>query len=196
MINFQTLRMVYAFASDLTIKDVNQLIKASGKRVFQKKSTVINIGSYSNEVFFIKKGLVRAFKIDENGEEFTLALYAENTVLTNVDYFLFKEASNYYYEAYEKTTTFSLQYDEVEKIVDRNTKLVKGSQYVLLKIVKNMFRRIESLVLLSPEQRYLKFTKDFPDISNRVPNKFIANILGVTPVSLSRIRKRLTDSRS
>jgi hypothetical protein len=51
---------------------------------------------------------------------------------------------------------------------------------------------MESFVLLSPEERYMQLLKDKPDIFNRVHNKYLATLLGITPVSLSRIRKRIT----
>ncbi|MBK8659738.1 MAG: hypothetical protein IPN22_12925 [Bacteroidetes bacterium] len=50
-------------------------------------------------------------------------------------------------------------------------------------------------MLLSPEERYLKFIQKYPDLLNRVPNKYIANVLGITPVSLSRIRKRISTKK-
>ena len=51
--------------------------------------------------------------------------------------------------------------------------------------------RIESFVLLSPLERYQQFVRKYPSLNNRVPDKYIANVLGITPVSLSRIRKRI-----
>jgi hypothetical protein len=45
--------------------------------------------------------------------------------------------------------------------------------------------------LLSPEERYIKFVRDKPDIINRVPGKYLATLLGITPISLSRIRRRM-----
>jgi FixJ family two-component response regulator len=51
--------------------------------------------------------------------------------------------------------------------------------------------RIESFVLLSPEERYRQLVEQKPNIVNRVPNKYIATFLGITPVSLSRLRRRM-----
>jgi hypothetical protein len=61
--------------------------------------------------------------------------------------------------------------------------------------LKQTFGRIDSFVLLSPEERYKKYIKDFPGIVNRAPDKHIANVLGITPVSLSRIRKRIASEK-
>ena len=51
--------------------------------------------------------------------------------------------------------------------------------------------RLEAFVLLTPEERYQELISSNPTLINRVPDKYIANIIGITPVSLSRIRKRL-----
>jgi hypothetical protein len=62
-------------------------------------------------------------------------------------------------------------------------------------ILKQAFQRIDSFVFLSPEKRYIQYLKDNPNIINRVPDKYIANVLGITPVSLSRIRKRISKKK-
>ena len=63
------------------------------------------------------------------------------------------------------------------------------------KEMKAAYRRIDAFVMLSPEERYLQFVENNPDMINRVHNKYIANMLGITPVSLSRIRKRISRKR-
>jgi Mn-dependent DtxR family transcriptional regulator len=56
--------------------------------------------------------------------------------------------------------------------------------------------RVESFVLDKPEDRYLKLIAQKPEIIKRVPDKYIASFIGVTPVSLSRIRKRLASQKN
>lgn len=62
--------------------------------------------------------------------------------------------------------------------------------------MKRMVMHTESFILYSAEERYLNFVKNNPDIVNRVPGKYIANVLGITPVSLSRIRKRIAQKKA
>jgi hypothetical protein len=79
----------------------------------------------------------------------------------------------------------------LESIFNRNPRLEKNRKMFLREVVKKSSDRVRSFVLMNAEERYLKFINDFPDLSNRVPDKYIAHVLGITPVSLSRIRKRL-----
>lgn len=191
MIDLPAVKKLYNLTKNLSFKDINEILAVSKKCTFNKYDKLIDVHSDSNEVFFIRKGLVRAYRINEKGEEITIALYPENSVVTNVDFFLFHESSNYYYEAYEKTKTLSIPYENIEAYWKKYPNLAADKHHFFLKYIRSMFRRIESFVLLQPEERYLKYIQEFPDMVNRVPDKFIANILGVTPVSLSRIRKRV-----
>lgn len=193
MIDFESLSRMYSFSKSLTLKDINALIRASKRKSFHKKEIVINIDSASHEVYFIRKGLVRAYRINEKGEEITIALYPENSVLTNVDVFLFEEKSTYYYETLEKTKTFSIQYPTALEVLNRNPNLAQNKEQIFLRFLRSMFRRIESFVMYTPEERYLAYLKEYPSLSNRVPDKIIASVLGITPVSLSRIRKRIAE---
>lgn len=192
MIDIKKLKEIYQFTKGFSFTDIRDLVKASKRKKFKKKDILININSTSNEVFMVLKGMVRCFRIDENGEDITIALYPENYLVPNVDYVLCKDKSRSFYEAIEETVTLSMDLDAAMVIIERSNNLAVNSKFIYLKFMKRMYQRIQSFVLLSPEKRYELFVKENPSINTRVPDKYIANILGITPVSLSRIRKRLS----
>ena len=193
MINLRKLKEVYNFTRELKISDVNALVNASRRRSFEKKDLLIEKGSKSNEIFLVTEGLIRCYKMNKQGEDITLALYPEYHIVPNVDYVLNQEGSRFYYEVIEKTKTLSLDYDFAVKILSKNEALSKNEKYVYIMFMRKMFKRIETFVFHSPEERYKLYVKEYPSIVNRVPDKYIANIIGVTPVSLSRIRSRITN---
>ena len=84
-----------------------------------------------------------------------------------------------------------IDYDLIQKIFESNPKLEANRKKFFQRIVREAHLRIEGFVLHTPEERYIKFIEKYPDINNRVPDKYIANVLGITPVSLSRIRARI-----
>jgi hypothetical protein len=84
-----------------------------------------------------------------------------------------------------------VDYTQVQSIIDNNPRLSSMRNRLLMQIMSQIMDRVESFVLLSPEERYLKLIHEKPGILNRVPNKYISTMLGITPVSLSRIRKRI-----
>ena len=191
MVDLNRLKQIYKFGKELSLKDIQVLLKAAKNGSFCKKELLINEGSKRNDVFYIKSGLVRCFNINDKGEEITLKLIPEHQVVANVDLILFSQASRYFFEALENTEVFFIDYDVLQDLVARNPKLEANRKYVLQRLLKESMERVESFVLLTPEERYQRFVKDYPGITNRVQDKYIANVLGITPVSLSRIRKRI-----
>lgn len=99
--------------------------------------------------------------------------------------------SRFIYQALEPTEMIQLSYDDLATIVSKNKKLEELRKDFLLKMLQETLEQLEAFVLLTPEERYTQFLESRSNIVNRVPDKYIANIIGVTPQSLSRIRKRM-----
>jgi CRP-like cAMP-binding protein len=192
MVDIDALKQLYKFSKHLSLSDANDLIKAAKRKSFEKKEIILKEGSSKKEILFVRKGLIRQYLINEKGEEITFRLIPENYVMANVDVILFNQASRFHYEAFEKTKTFSVDYNVVQEIISNNPKLQENRVQFSHRMMSEMHRRIELFVLHTPEDRYLKFVEEHPEISNRVPDKYIANVLGITPVSLSRIRARIS----
>lgn len=193
MIDFKKLKQVYQFNRDLSLKDIQELLEAAQVKRFEKKSLLIEEGSHKNELFLIKKGLVRCAHINEKGDDITFQLIPENMIVANFDKILYGQQSRFNFEAFEATHTLSLDYDHLQSIFESNLKFESNRKFFFQKILRNLLSRVESFVLFSPEQRYLNFINDYPELLHRVPDKYIAHVLGITPVSLSRIRKRIAD---
>ena len=196
MIDFQKLKQLYKFGKDLGFSDVQDLLKNSKLVSFAPKEFLVKEGQLRKEIFWIRKGLVRGFRITENGEEITTMFRWENQALASPNLILFDEPAAQYFEALEPTEVFKIDYDKVQTIIKNNPKLEANRAIILRTTLKEALQRIDSFLLLTPEERYLDFILRKPDISNRVPDKYLANVLGITPVSLSRIRKRIASKKS
>ncbi len=196
MIDFQKLKQLYKLGKDLSFSDVQDLLKNSKVMSFTPGEFLVREGQTRKEVFWIRKGLVRGFRITEKGEEITTMFRWEDQAVASPNLILFNEPAQQYFEALEPTEVFRMDYDKVQTIIENNSKLEANRAIVLRTILKEALQRIDSFLLLSPEERYLDFIRTKPDISNRVPNKYLANVLGITPVSLSRIRKRIASKKS
>ena len=90
---------------------------------------------------------------------------------------------------------FEIDYDLVEKMSENNFPIIKMRVEFAQKMLLESLKRIESFVLDKPEERYQKLIAQKPEIIQRVADKHIASYIGVTPVSLSRIRKRLASKK-
>lgn len=195
MVDIDKLRQIYKFGKELSIEDAGVLIKSAKSQSFKKKDIIIEEGALKKDVYFLRCGLVRAYCINEKGDETTFGLIAENQILTNVDVILFEQPSRFYYECLEDTKTFSVDFDKVQNIIESNPKLERNRKFFARNAMKKMLQRLETFVLMNAEERYEDFIKKNPTLSNRVPDKYLANALGITPVSLSRIRARIVHKK-
>jgi CRP-like cAMP-binding protein len=176
---------------DLESEDFEEIFQHIKEITLRPKDIFIDLDSENQNVGFIVKGLIRAYCIDEEGEEKTVLLRYENQFIASHEVIILNKASRFIYEALESTTLVSVDYDVLKKIINSNPKLERIENDFLLMMLSESLSRMEEFVLLSPEQRYLKLINSNPGLLNRVPDKYIANLIGITPVSLSRIRKRI-----
>lgn len=193
MIDLEKIKQLYRFGKHLSLTDINDLLKAAKSQSFERKELILREGSIQKDVYLVRSGLIRQFIINENGEETTFRFIPENTIMVNVDILLFNQPSRFHFEALEKTKTLSLDYAVADELIRKNPKLQANRIQFAQKLMKEMHRRIELFVLHTPEERYQHFIKEYPHINDRVPDKYIANVLGITPVSLSRIRARIAE---
>jgi len=180
----------------MNIKHLYRLLKSLSSTTFEKGEILINEGNKINNVFYIRKGLVRSYMINDKGEEITFQLFAEKQLFGNVHAILFNEPSKFTFETLEKTKVYFTDLKTFQNLGNSNLGFLKIDNGIFgRQILKQAFQRIDSFVFLSPEKRYQKYLKDYPNIINRAPDKYIANVLGITPVSLSRIRQRISKKK-
>ncbi len=191
MIDFDQIKILYQLGRNLTLADARILMNASQPKSYAVGDHLIKEGAVKKEVFFIKKGLVRGYRVNDKGIEITGLVRREYQIVVSVNVILFDQPSESYYQALEPTEVFCMDYDTIQNIVAKYPKLEANRRFILLNLIKELSYRVLSVVFKSPEERYLDFVKKNPNIINRVHDKYIANILGITPVSLSRIRKRI-----
>jgi CRP-like cAMP-binding protein len=180
----------------MNIRSWLPLLRNVSIRSIKKGEILIQEGATKKEVFFIRKGLMRSYFTNERGDEITFQLYPENHVFGNVHNIFFNEPSKFSYQALEYTKVYAIDYDSFVEVTAKIPRLLElNRMYLGKRALKQSFQRLESFVLLSPEERYLKYIEDYPTVINRAPDKYIANVLGITPVSLSRIKGRIASKK-
>ena len=162
---------------------------------FKKRENYISDGQICREVGFILRGSFRQYCIIE-GEEKTTFFYFENQFVTNYESFVTQSPSNLTIEAMEDVQMLTFN----KETLDRLYRLYPVFETFGRLIAENVYicamHRLNTFLLNTPEQRYLHFLKseDSKIILERVPQHYIASYLGVTAVSLSRIRNRIMRS--
>jgi len=181
----------------MKIRSVLALLRNTTTKFYQKGEVLIPEGATGKDVFFIRKGLIRCYWYDdEKLEEITFQLYPERNVVLNLHSALFDEPSSFSYHALEDTKVYKIDYVSLIDLTSNDPQLLEiNRRYIGRNAMRQAFQRVESFVFMSPEERYKKYVNDYPGIVNRAPDKYIANVLGITPVSLSRIRKRIATKK-
>jgi CRP-like cAMP-binding protein len=176
---------------DLPLEDITELFaKASSKTLYEGEG-YIRLHEENTNLAYIEKGIIRAYTYKENGDEATLLLRWEGQFVGAHDCILLNKPSKFIYQALEDTNILEIDYSEVERIMTENPKYEPVRNHVLMTMLSGALKMIEDFILLTPEERYKKLVAEKFDIVNRVPDKYIASMLGITPVSLSRIRRRI-----
>jgi CRP-like cAMP-binding protein len=192
MIDYEKLKDIFPFIQGLSQEDIFNFLKHIQLKVLRQGEIFLEPGSMKSNVYFVKSGLIRSYYVNEKGEEITNRIRYENQVMSCYEIDLLKQPARYTLQAIEPTELLVIELATMKQIVHGNPKYETGLRFFLTDSLLQALQLIDDFMLLTPEERYIKFVKNHPELLNRVPNKYIANVLGITPVSLSRIRKRIT----
>ncbi len=158
---------------------------------FGKGAFLLKEGEVCSHSFFVERGLLRMYALNEEGKENILQFAPENWIVSDRSSLYFKEPSTYYIDTVENTTVVLLNDTFISQVATINKNFRKNNEQLLQKHIRSLYKRISQLLGVSAKNRYLDFVSMYPDIMLRVPQWMIASYLGVTPESLSRVRKAL-----
>jgi CRP-like cAMP-binding protein len=157
----------------------------------RKKQYLLQEGDVCKTIAFVQKGALRAYSVDEKGSDHILQFALEGWIISDLYSFMTGEPASYNIDALEDSEVILITKAAQEEIFARVPKYETYSRMQITGAYLAMQKRVTSLLGLSLEERYLGFTNLYPNIVQRVPQHMIASYLGLTPETVSRIRKRL-----
>lgn len=164
------------------------------EKKYQKGEYFLKEGDVCKYVGFMISGVMRYY-INDDGEDKTYGFAKEYEFICNNESFLPQLPSRQNIQALEDCTLLVIGYNDLQRFY---TSLKNGERFGRLVIeqvfVKNL-QGLNSFYTDSPELRYEKFVKEYPDLLQRIPQYYIASYVGVKPQSLSRIRSRNTNRK-
>ncbi len=177
--------------SFLKIQDLISLFKISSLKSFKKGELIAKEGEVCEYAFLIRKGIIRTYILTPDAEERTIRLAREKEFTSCGASFLKGEPSHEYLEAVEDCKVIAINTLALNELTKENNRILRLNHEGIKEAFWDAIQRVEFFTILTPEQRYRKLIHVSPDLIQRVPQKYLASFLGVTTVSLSRIRSRI-----
>jgi CRP-like cAMP-binding protein len=162
-------------------------------RRLKKKEPFVSAGKVCTEIGFVTEGSLRFFFV-KDGVEISSYFCFNQELVTSYGSFLRKMPSTSSIEAIEDTTLVILSCDALKQLMANERlilKLERMGRLIAEYLICCYEERVSTFLTQSPEERYEHLIAHTPDLLQRIPQHQIAAYLGVTPVSLSRIRGRI-----
>ena len=155
-----------------------------------KKQNLLRQGDVCRSNYFVSKGCLRLFFINEKGVEQTVQFALENWWLADYTSFSSQKISDFYIQAIEKSEILALDYSSQEKMLDQFPQMEKYFRLIHQRAHAAYQFRVTSLYSVSREELYHQFVKRYPEFVQRIPQYLLASFLGFTPEYLSEIRSK------
>lgn len=153
------------------------------------KTTLLEEGQVARKMFFIEKGCLRTW-INNNGKEITTQFFFEGDSVSSIESFRTNQPSLYSIESLEPCILYTISQKDFKDAIENSPELRSVFEERLFKRLFQAQKLFYSHLKNNPQQRYEELIERHPHIVQRVPQHYIASYLGITSVSLSRIRNR------
>lgn len=151
----------------------------------------LKIGKACVEIGMLKKGIMRGFVFDNDGNEITTHFYQEGDMI--IGSYIPNTNTAMTVEALEDCDLSVANYSEVMDNVNKDREITQVITKAFQHLNNQLQARLVSLLNLNSVEKYELFLDQYPSLINRIPHYYIANYLGITPTQLSRARKQFID---
>ena len=157
---------------------------------YTKKETLLLAGNLCDKLFFVEKGCLQLYFIDNLGNQKTSQFAIENWWLTDFLAFQYQKHSNFYIETVEDSNVLSISFSKYQKLLDKFPKMEKYFRSIYETAYGAALMRLKYINSLSKEEMFFMFRDNFPEFVQRVPQYLLASFLGLTPEYLSEIKRK------
>ncbi len=156
-----------------------------------RKTVLLPQGKVTKAVYYIEKGCIRQYH-NSDGKDITFQFFFENQFIMSIVSFKTNEPSLFSLETLEPSILYTISKNDFQnKILDQSPVLTKRMDEIIFRRFIIYQKLFLSRIKDSPEKRYKDLIEKNPEILKRIPQHYIASFLGITSVSLSRIKNRL-----
>lgn len=188
---YQLLNEYLTKSITITDEELKSFDSKFKSRITTRNEMLLETGSICKYMYFVNKGCLRVYFMDEHGRESTRFLIPEGRFGTSFPSFILQEPSRVYLQSIEPSDVLYISYPDFRALPDISPAWEKLYLANLERDYIDSIKRIESLITIGAKERYAQLVKEHPDIVNRLPSKIIANYLGISQETLSRLKSKM-----
>lgn len=182
----------FPFLSD---EDIRCLIEISEIKTYGKREKVICIDKYSGDFMYTINGVLRGYYVDNSGEDKNVFLVNNGMFFGSPECILDEKPSSYIFETVTNTSLIVFNYKKLEQLAAENKNIFRFYTDAIKSIIRFFIIRLDNFTSLSPQERFVKLQDSRPLLFQNAKTKLLANFLGLSQNSLSRIKARLFKKR-
>ncbi len=173
---------------------VEKMLSIADEVSFRRGSVIIDSQTVDRNVYFVKRGLVRAY-VDAAGREVTFWFGEEGAVVVSMESYVNGLPGYETVEAIEDTELYRIRKSGLESLYGEDIEIANWGRKFAEKDILRAEKCLIPHLYTTATERYADFVSRHGTLLNRLPLEYVASYLGITPVSLSRIRGRLVSRR-
>lgn len=184
-----------SLVKDPSITDsfLKEILSGCNTVSIKKGAYILKKGELYKQSYYVQKGLLRYYSIDDKGKEHILQFAPQGWFISDRQSACLNIKSDFFIDALEDSEVLVVNEDYIIETAKKNHDFLELNNQLLHNHIRQLQNRINQLLSFTAEERYLDFVKTYPDIMLRVPQWMVASYLGITPESLSRVRKDLAE---
>ncbi|NAW51911.1 cyclic nucleotide-binding domain-containing protein [Elizabethkingia argentiflava] len=186
----ENIREIFDSIIQLTDEEFSYYLSKLSYKEYKKGEIITKKGSIENYAYYVQKGIVRRF-IDKGEGDLTFYFSFEHDFVCAYDSFITQTPCRYMLQALENTSVMRMSWQDVQDLYRQSLKWERIGRILNEKAYLERAEREFSLLAQSPQERYESLFQQNREVIKRVPLKYIASYIGITPQALSRIRKRI-----
>jgi CRP-like cAMP-binding protein len=178
---------------DLSEEDIDILKRFFIPKKVRKRQYILNAGDVCQYITFVDKGMLRSFTVDAEGTEYVVQFAIEGWWISDVGSFVSGKEALYNIEALEDCELLHLSKSKMDELVNEVPVMERFFRLLMQNNIVALQRRVVAYMSLTAEEKYLKLMDVAPDIMQRASQQHIASYLSISPETLSRVRKKVSD---
>ncbi|WP_075340391.1 Crp/Fnr family transcriptional regulator [Tenacibaculum agarivorans] len=178
-------------AMPLSKDDIQLLKKVFTPIHMPAKSVFIKEGKTEQHLYFLERGIVKGYKIND-GKVVIEHLVEANNFLASLDSFFSQTAAKEYFETITDCDLFKISKADFDLLKQSGDQWIGFIESITNESMRCKLERVNDFQTLTAKERYLKFITKTPNLAANVSVENMASYLGMEPQSLSRIRRQIT----